>query len=76
MNFSPIQTQLKEVGRSEKELKEVAVVVTCYAATHDGAEHLKGRAIRISIIVFNVISIGIVGIVVSASIVLILIKMI
>ena len=42
MIFSPVQTQLKEVGRSEKELKEVAVVVTCYGANHDDAQLLKG----------------------------------
>ena len=55
MNCSPIQTQLKEVGRSEKELKEVAVVVTCYGATHDDAPHLKGWASISTIsIVFNV----------------------
>ena len=42
MNFSSIQDQLKKVGRSEKELKEVAVVVTCYGATHADVEHLKG----------------------------------
>jgi len=37
-----MKTQLKEVGRSEKELKEVAVVVTCYGANHDDAQQLKG----------------------------------
>merc|ERR1711874_299204 len=31
-----------EVGRSEKELKEVAVVVTCYGATSSDVELLKG----------------------------------
>ena len=44
MIFSPVQTQLKEVGRkdAERELKEVAVVVTCYGATHDDVKLLKG----------------------------------
>ena len=42
MNVSSIQDQLKKVGRSEKELKEVAVVVTCYGATHGDVDHLKG----------------------------------
>jgi len=37
-----MKAQLKVVGRSEKELKEVAVVVTCYGATIRDAELLKG----------------------------------
>ena len=40
--FHLLQAQLKVVGRSEKELKEVAVVVTCYGATSSDAELLKG----------------------------------
>ena len=42
INFPLLQAQLKVVGRSEKELKEVAVVVTCYGATIRDAELLKG----------------------------------
>jgi len=37
-----MKAQLKVVGRSEKELKEIAVVVTCYGATSSDAELLKG----------------------------------
>jgi len=37
-----MKTQLKKMGRSEKELKEVAVVVTCYGATADDELHLTG----------------------------------
>jgi len=37
-----MKNQLEEVGRSEKELKEVAVVVTCYGATSSDVELLKG----------------------------------
>ena len=40
-NTPLLQDQLK-VGRSEKKLKEVAVVVTCYVATIRDAELLKG----------------------------------